>query len=134
MSNDWRYTIQHAGDLFVGMFEATVYAARRSATNIVIDYQVSDLGRKKSKVAAQIGNRVIEMRKEEPELLIYDPQISQFYDELDLLQEHIDERLDEKQEMKNQWDSLLNRLISKCEFDDNYFDDTYDEDISTSVI
>jgi hypothetical protein len=129
MSNDWRYKFQHAGDLFVGMFEATVYAARRSAANIVIDYQVNNLGRKKDKVATQIGNRVVEMRKDSPELLTYDPQISDFYEELDLLQERIDERLDEKQEMQERWDSLLNRFTPNCEFDE-----TCDEDMSSRAV
>lgn len=126
MSNDWRYKFQHAGDLFVGMFEATVYAARRSAANIVIDYQVNTLDKKKDKVATQIGNRVVEMRKDSPQLLSYDPQISVFYEELDLLQERIDERLDEKKEMQERWDSLLNRFTPNCEFDE-----TCDEDMSS---
>ena len=129
MNDDWRYKIQHAGDLFVGMFEATVYAARRSAANIVIDYQVNTLGRKKTKVATQIGNRVVEMRQDDPELLTYDPQISEFYEELDLLQESIDSRLDEKQEMKERWDSMVNRFTPNCEFDE-----TCDEDMSASAV
>lgn len=46
-------------------------------------------------VATRIGSRVVEMRKNAPDLLSYDPKISAFYEELDLLQEAIDERLDE---------------------------------------
>lgn len=129
MSSDIRYKIQHAGDLFVGILEATIYAARRSAANIVIDYQVNDLCRQKIKVATHIGTRVVEMRQDDPGLLDYDPQISQFYNELDLLQGHIDERLDEKQEMQEHWDNLLNRLTSNCEFDDQC-----DEDMSSSAV
>jgi hypothetical protein len=129
MSNDWRFKIQHAGDLFVGMIEATVYAAKRSAAYIVIDYQVSSLGRKKTKVAGLIGNRVVEMRQDNPELLSYDPMISEFYDELDVLQERIDESLDEKQRMKEHWDNLVHRWTPNCEFDD-----TCDEDMSSRAI
>lgn len=46
MNNDCRYTIQHAGDFFVGMLETIVFATRRSAANIVINYHVNTLGRK----------------------------------------------------------------------------------------
>jgi hypothetical protein len=124
MGNNWRFTLQHLGDRFADMVEATVVAARRSAASIVIDFQIKDLTKKRGKVAAKIGNRIIEMRDENPDLLSYDEFITSCYDELDTLLDRIDACYDEKQQAKAKLRRILNRFTCKCSVDNEAHQDS----------
>jgi hypothetical protein len=114
MGQGWRFKLQHAGDAFADMIEATVVAARRSAASIIIDIQLIDLKKQKGKVAARIGSRVIEMREENPDFLVYDSFISDCYEELDELLNRIDACHDDKRQAKERLRRILDRLTCRC--------------------
>nr|MBF0220757.1 hypothetical protein [Desulfobulbaceae bacterium] len=124
MGNGWRYRLQHLGDAFADMLEATVVAARRSAAGIVIDLQLHDLEKKKGKVAARIGTRIIEMREENPDFLVYDAFISECYEELDLLLDRIEACYEDKKTARERLRRILDRLAFRCtpetSYEDNY--------------
>ena len=122
MGQGWRFKLKHVGDAFADMIEATVVAAQRSAAGIVIDLQLFDLEKKKGKVAARIGNRVIEMRGADPDFLVYDAFISECYEELDLLLDRIEACHEDKKTARERLRRILDRLTSCCSAESSYED------------
>lgn len=120
MEQGWKFKLQHIGDAFADMIEATIVAARRSAAGIVIDIQLHDLEKKKGHVAARIGNRVIEMREENPDFLVYDAFISECYEELDMLLDRIEACYEDKKTARERLQRILNRLSCRCTSETSY--------------
>ena len=120
MEKEWRFKLQHVGDAFADMIEATIMAARRSAAGIVIDLQLFGLEKKRGKVAARIGSRVIEMREENPDFLVYDEFISDCYTELDDLLDRIEACNEDKKQARERLRRILDRLSCRCTQETSY--------------
>lgn len=122
MGNEWRYKLQHAGDLFVDALETTISAARRSASYIVIGLEIHDLKKKRLKIATDIGERIIDIRADDPNFMAYDEKISTYYQNLDEVNYHLAECQEKKENRRQRLHNLFKILSSETEYD------TYDED------
>ncbi len=101
MAGGWRYKLAHIGDVFADMLETTVYAAQKSATSVVIEWQARGLRQKKNSITCNIGKRVVEMRQDAPDILAYDNDMVGLYDSLDLVQGDLDTCMAEKAEIRD---------------------------------
>jgi len=110
MGKDWRYRLKHIGDTFADLLDTTIETARGSAVSVAIGIHIRGLNKKKGQVAAGIGFRVIELRNQDPNLLIYDEKIGRFYQELDELDLTIQECIDSRERMKDR----LRKVFSCC--------------------
>jgi hypothetical protein len=100
MEKDWKYKIEHVGDLVADWIEAAIDAASGSVSGVVIGYHIQKIDKKKGKMATRIGGRVIEMRKDNPDLLSYDEQMVTLFTDLDELLTARDHYLKEREEKK----------------------------------
>jgi len=100
MEKDWRYNITHIGDTFVDSLRAVIDIASGSASGVVIGYHLNKIDKKKGKMATHIGERVIEMKKDDHDLLSYDEQMVTLFTDLDELLTARDHYLKEREEIK----------------------------------
>jgi hypothetical protein len=64
MSEDIRYKMQHLGDIFVDALSSVVDSAQRLAKGVVLSYDIRDLNNKKGQCFSEIGQRIVQVRKE----------------------------------------------------------------------
>jgi hypothetical protein len=109
MEQDWRYKLSHMGDKVADCLESVIDLASGGVSGVVIGYHIHKIGRKTGKVATQIGNRVIEMRKEDPNLLSHDAKMVEIFTDLDELQDARDRYVKEREEIKQRRKSRVER-------------------------
>jgi len=66
-----RYKFQHLGDIVADKLEAGCRATKSSTRGVVLTYDLCDLRKKKRKVVGKIGARLVQIRKESPELDVF---------------------------------------------------------------
>lgn len=66
---------------------------------MVLGCHIHKIDRKMRKVASRIGKRVLEMRRDDPNLLSYDTKMRALFTDLDVLQENRDKYVKERKEM-----------------------------------
>ena len=118
MGKDWRYRLKHAGDTFVDLLDTTIRTARGSAVSVAIGFHIRALKKKKGDVATGIGFRVVELRNQDPNLLVYDEKIGRFYEELDELDLTIQECIDSRERMKERLRQMFSCCSSKTVYED----------------
>jgi vacuolar-type H+-ATPase subunit I/STV1 len=100
MKKEWRYKIERIGDAFAECVEDVIDLASGSASGVVIGYHIHKINRKTRKVATRVGERVIEMRRDDPDLLSYDAKMREIFADLDELQKVRDKYVKEREEIK----------------------------------
>ena len=100
MEKDWRYKFEHVGDLVADYIESTIDLTSGGVSGVVIGYHIHKIDRKTKKVATRIGSRVIEMRRDDPDLLSYDAKMMEIFTDLNELQDARDRYVREKEEIK----------------------------------
>ena len=109
MEKDWRYKFEHVGDRVADYIDSVIDLASGSVSGVVIGYHIHKIDKKTRKVATRIGERVIDMRKDEPALLSYDTKMMEIYTDLDQLQEARDKYVKEKEEIKERREHQVKR-------------------------
>lgn len=66
-----RYKLQHLGDIVADKLEAGCRAAKHSTRGVVLTHDIYELRKKKAKVVGKIGSKLVEIRKESPELEVF---------------------------------------------------------------
>jgi hypothetical protein len=99
MKKKWRDEIERIGDTFAECVEDVIDLASGSATGVVLGYHIHKIDRKTRKVASRIGKRVIEMRRNNPDLLSYDTKMRALFTGLDALQDDRDKYVKEREEI-----------------------------------
>jgi len=100
MEKDWRYKIEHVGDKVADCIESVIDLASGGVSGVIIGYHIHKIDRKTGKVATRIGERVIEMRKDDPDLLSDDARMVEIFTDLDELQNARDRYVKEKDDIK----------------------------------
>ncbi|MEE9503555.1 MAG: hypothetical protein V3V90_00355 [Thermodesulfobacteriota bacterium] len=99
MKKKWRDEIERIGDTFAECVEDVIDLASGSATGVVLGYHIHKIDRKTRKVASRIGKRVMEMRRNNPDLLSYDTKMRALFTDLDVLQGDRDKYVKEREEI-----------------------------------
>lgn len=63
MSEDFRYKMQHLGDIFVDALSGVADSARKHAKGIVLTYDIWDLKKKRRECLSLIGRRIVQVKK-----------------------------------------------------------------------
>lgn len=93
MKKGVRYEIQHVGDSFVSLVVKVSRSAMESAKGVVRTYDIHNLRRKKKKIARSLGERLVTIGTESPELDVsQDNVIKEIFSELHDIQEGMDIR------------------------------------------
>lgn len=95
---DLRYKIEHVGDLFVEILEGIGISIARQFRGISITHDIHGIERKKKEVVYQIGARVTEIRKVQPDLLAGDEPMTKLFTEFDQVSCSLDELIQEREE------------------------------------
>ncbi|MEI7635811.1 MAG: hypothetical protein WCJ37_00770 [Syntrophus sp. (in: bacteria)] len=62
MSEDFRFKMQHLGDIFVDTLSTVVDSAKKHAKGIVLTYDIHDLKKKKLQCLSMIGRRIVQVK------------------------------------------------------------------------
>ena len=103
---DFRYKVEHLGDLFVEMLEGFGMSIKRQFRGVGITHDIHSTERKKKEVIYQIGARVTEIKKAQPDLFESDEKMTQLFGEYDDVSGSLDGLINEREER-------LNRLRGK---------------------
>jgi len=128
MERDFRYKIEHMGDSvadllekvpsaikvsfdFMKKFPATAKkpmsmikkvskSAKDSARGVILTYDIHDLKKKRKKLIKKIGNRLLELRKEDTELNVAnDETLISYFSNIDKVESQLNEDTKERHEM-----------------------------------
>lgn len=100
MNSDWRYNLQHMGDRFVCLIEAVTDAAMGSVTGVTLGYHILKTDKRKTGLYSCLGERVVELREDDPDLLSDDEKMQELFGEYDTVKETLDAYINEKEEIK----------------------------------
>ncbi len=97
MKEDLRYKIQHTGDVIVGTLCDVISIAKSSARGIVLTYNINELRRRKRDIARKMGERLVQVRKDDPEIHVSeDETMKKLFSALDKIQKSIDAYVEER--------------------------------------
>ncbi|MBF0100837.1 MAG: hypothetical protein HQK77_08020 [Desulfobacterales bacterium] len=98
MEKGYRYNMNHLGDIFVEKLANCGKAICNSTRGIVLTYNIHELNKKKQKNFAQIGERLTQVRNEQPSLdVFFDEKMATLYKDLDEIEERLGQQLRERQ-------------------------------------
>ena len=95
---DFRYKIEHIGDLFVEILEGFNLAIKRQFRGVTITHDIHSIERTKKEVVYQIGARVTEIRKGQPDLFEGDEPMTKLFCEYDDVSISLDGLIKEREE------------------------------------
>ncbi len=98
MENDFRYTMEHLGDIVAGKLERVasklgrVFGSLKTSTRgVVLTYDIHDLEKKRRKILTSIGEQMGKVRVQSPEMAIFnDEGIMKLFTQLTTLEERIE--------------------------------------------
>ena len=91
MGKGLRYNIEHIGDTFVGGIMKASDAAKTSARGIVLTYDLNDLKKKRQGIVHKIGERLVQLRNDNPDLNIAeDEEMPNLLSESDRIKKEIE--------------------------------------------
>lgn len=114
MERDLRYKVEHVGDLFVESLEEIGRAIKKrfgfagGFRGVTITHDIHKLERKKMQVVFRVGERVLEIRREDPGLFSSDQPMTVIFSELDTLDGNLDALIKERE-------NRLDRIRGKIE-------------------
>ncbi|HIJ90575.1 MAG: hypothetical protein OEV89_07385 [Desulfobulbaceae bacterium] len=117
MEGDLRYKVEHVGDLFVESLEEFGRAIKRRFSfcgnigtfrGVAITRDIHKLERTKMQVVYRVGERVLEIRREDPALFNADQPMTAIFSELDTIEGNMDTLIKEREQR-------LDRIRGKIE-------------------
>ena len=101
---DFRYKMEHIGDIFMDHMESVCRGIRSSVAGIGLTYDIHQLRKKRGKMVTRIGERVVAVRKEDPSLnLGTDEAALALFSEYDRIQEKLEADIMEREARINRW-------------------------------
>jgi len=99
MENDFRYKMQHMGDIFLGKLEMVCGAIKGSTRGIVLTYNIDELQKEKEKLVKRIGKRLVVIKKKDPELdVLNDTTMTKLFYRLDRIEDKIEACMKERKQ------------------------------------
>jgi hypothetical protein len=99
MGHEFRYNIQHMGDIFIDYLEKGIRCVKSSTRGVTLTYNIHELKKKKGKLIRKIGAAITEIRKRSPELDVFsDETIMELFSKLDCIEESIEGCTKEREE------------------------------------
>jgi len=81
MEENFRYTMEHLGDIVAGKLEGVagklgkVFSSLKTSTRgVVLTYDIHDMEKKRRKILTRIGERMTEVRAQSPEQTIFNDE------------------------------------------------------------
>ena len=109
MEKDWRYKVSHVGDKVADGLESFFDLTSGGVSGVIIGYHIHRIDKKTRRVATRIGERVIEMRKGDPNLLSHDANMVEIFTDLDELQDTRGNYVEKREEIKQRRKSRVKR-------------------------
>lgn len=101
---DFRYTMEHLGDIFIDHMECVCRGIRSSVAGVSLTYDIHHHRKKRGKMVMGIGERVVAVRKEDPALnLAADEPALALFAEYDRIQEKLEADIMEREARINRW-------------------------------
>jgi hypothetical protein len=112
MENDFRYTMEHLGDIVAGKLESVagklggvagklgkVFGSLKTSTRgVVLTYDIHDLEKKRRKILTSIGEQMGKVRAQSPEMAIFnDEGIMKLFVELTRVEDRIENCVQERE-------------------------------------
>ncbi len=102
MKKGFRFKIEHMGDIVADVIETIVDTARCRATGVIVGYHVHQIDKKQRHVVTKIGERVVEIKKDDPDLFDQDDRMSTLFADYDELQSLHDKNIARKNAARQQ--------------------------------
>jgi len=96
--HDLRYKLEHAGDIFIEMIEGIGSSITRPFRGIVLTKNINYIKYQRANAVYQIGERVVVIRKEQPEFFSSDPPVTQLFSKFDAVDKKLDDVIKEREE------------------------------------
>jgi hypothetical protein len=101
---DFRYKMEHLGDILIDHMERVCSGVRASVGGVGLTYDIHHLKKKRSKMVMRIGERVVTVRKDDPALnLATDETALALFAEYDRIQEKLEADIAEREARINRW-------------------------------
>lgn len=102
--SDFRYKMQHIGDIFVEAVEGVVDGLKTTFKGVSLTYEIHHLQFRRKKVVYDIGERVVEIRKSDPTISVStDEPASRLFSEFDEIEERLEASISERESRINSW-------------------------------
>lgn len=115
---DFRYKIEHLGDLFVEILEGFGMSIKRQFRGVAITHDIHSTERKRKEVIYQIGARVTEIKKVQPDLFESDEMMTQLFGEYDDVSGALDRLISEREErldrLRGKIKSVMDTAVDEC--------------------
>lgn len=112
MERDFRYKMEHMGDLFVEMLEdlgkSITGRVGGCFTGVIVTRNIHGLEKKRQTIVYHIGERLLEIRKDDVDLLNTDERMAVLFSEVDNLDGNLDGLIREREKR-------LDRIRGKIE-------------------
>ncbi len=107
MSN-FRYKLQHLGDIVVGMLLKTTGSARRCARGVVLTYDIHEIRRQRHYYLCEVGKRLAQVKKAGLTDVKKDDRLMELFSALEALEKKIEAYGEERDEMTRLCKSRMN--------------------------
>lgn len=116
---DFRYKMEHLGDLFVEMLEGFGMSIKRQFRGISITHDIHSTERSKKEVVYQIGARVTEIRKAQPDLFESDEPMAKLFTEFDQVSMSLDGLIKEREERLDRMRGKIKSVMEATVYQDS---------------
>lgn len=108
LMSDFRYKMQHMGDIVVGSIEKAAGSARECAKGVVLTYDIHETRKKRRHLLRGIGRRLVQLKKEGLTDVKRDDGLVELFAELDSLEKTLKAYEEERNAMVHPCRARLN--------------------------
>ncbi|MCL4456528.1 MAG: hypothetical protein M1406_03855 [Nitrospirae bacterium] len=105
---DFKYKLQHLGDIVVGMLVKTTGSAKRCAQGVILTYDIHEIRRQRHYYLCEIGKRLAQVKKEGLTDAKKDDRLMELFSELEALEKKIEAYGEERDKMTRLCKSRMN--------------------------